>query len=172
MEILRILEDLEALGEAGEKWYTRVVPGLISKTVIDAEQYFSLLHQLRSALPEEMTTASQVARDRERIVREAHEERAKILEAAREQAQLLISNDELVRQAEQRAEEILGQARIDAEAVRAEAETWARGVVERLENYVGRIAATIDKTKKALVSQSSSSGGRGYEGRSGVDLNE
>lgn len=154
MEILRLLEEFEAVGEVGEKWYTRVVPGLIGKTVLDAEQFFGLLHELRSALPEEMTTASQVARDRERIVREAHEERAKILEAAREQAQLLVSNDELVRQAEQRAEEILEQARIDAEAIRAEAETWARGVVERLENYLGRIASTVDKTKKALVAQS------------------
>ena len=169
MEILRILDELEIQGEAGEKWYTRIVPGLIGKTVVDAEQYFAALQQLRSSLPEEMTTATQVARDRERIVREAHEERAKILEAAREQAQLLISNDELVRQAEQRAEEILGQARIDADAVRAEAETWARGVVERLENYVGRISATIDKTKKALVAQSPTPSGRGYDGRGSID---
>ncbi len=171
MEILRLLEEFEATGEAGEKWYTRVVPGLIGKTVLDAEQFFGLLHELRSALPEEMTTASQVARDRERIVREAHEERAKILEAAREQAQLLVSNDELVRQAEQRAEEILEQSRIDAEAVRAEAETWARGVVERLENYVGRIASTIDKTKKALVAQAPVVS-RGSEPRSRLEKEE
>jgi cell division septum initiation protein DivIVA len=154
MEILRLLDELEAAAEAGERWYTRVLPGLIGKTVLDAEEFFGLLNRLRSALPEEMTTASQIARDRERIVREAHEERAKILEAAREQAQLLISNDELVRQAELRAEEVLAQARVDADAVRAEAETWARGVVERLENYVGRIASTIDKTKRALVTSS------------------
>ena len=173
MEILRILDELEVQGEAGEKWYTRIVPGLIGKTVIDAEQYFTALHQLRSSLPEEMTTASQVARDRERIVREAHEERAKILEAAREQAQLLISNDELVRQAEQRTEEILAQARIDGEAVRAEAETWARGVVERLENYVGRISATIDKTKKALVAQAPPTSGRGgYDRHSNIDQDD
>ncbi|HEY3396043.1 MAG TPA: ATP synthase F0 subunit B [Armatimonadota bacterium] len=172
MEILRILEDLEALGESGEKWYTRFPTGFQGKTILDANEFFSALHQLRSSLPEEMTTASQIARDRERIVREAHEERAKILEAAREQAQLLISNDELVRQAEQRAEEILAQARIDAEAVRAEAETWARGVVERLENYVGRISSTIDKTKKALVAQSPPSSGRVYDSRSHIDVDD
>ncbi len=172
MEILRILDELEAMGEVGEKWYTRIIPGLLGKTAIDAEQYFAALHQLKSSLPEEVTTASQVARDRERIVREAQEERAKILEAAREQAQLLISNDELVRQAEQRAEEVLAQSRIDAEAVRAEAETWARGVVERLENYVGRISATIDKTKKALVAQTPPSSGRGYDSRSTIDTDD
>ena len=172
MEILRILDELEGMEEAGEKWYTRVVPGLTGKTVLDAELFLAALRDLRSSLPEEVTTASQVTRDRERIVREAQEERAKILEAARDQAQLLISNDELVRQAEQRAEEILSQARIDAEAVRAEAETWARGVVERLENYVGRISATIDKTKKALVAQTPPAAGRGYDPRSHIDTDD
>ena len=159
MEILRLLDELEEMGEAGEKWYP-IIPRLSGKTALDFDQYLQVLHKLRGSLPEEMTTASQISRDRERIVREAHEERAKILEAAREQAQLLISNDELVRQAQARAEEITAQARIDAEAVRAEAETWARGVVERLENYVGRISATIDKTKKALVAQTPPTGGR------------
>lgn len=153
MEILRLLDELDEVEAAGEKWYTKMVPGFIGKTVMDAEAFLSLLHELRSSLPEEMTTASQVARDRERIVREAHEERAKILDSAREQAQLLISNDELVKQAEQRADEVLEQARVEAGAIRAESEAWARGLVERLENYMSRMAATVDKTKKALVSQ-------------------
>ncbi len=157
MEILRLLDELDELEATGEKWYTKIIPGFIGKTVMDAEEFLSLLHELRSSLPEEMTTASQVARDRERIVREAHEERAKILEAAREQAQLLVSNDELVKQAEQRSEEIIQQAQVEAGAIHAEAEAWARGLVERLENYVSRMAATVDKTKKALAGQSATS---------------
>ncbi len=155
MEILALIEELEVMGEEGEKWYTRFVPGFIGKTVVDAEEFFDLLHRLRSSLPEEMSMANKVSRDRDRILREAHEERAKILEASREQAQLLVSNDEIVKQAERRSEEVLDQARIDAEAIRAEAETWARGIVERLDNYVNRVSATIDKTRKALLSESS-----------------
>ena len=152
MDILTLIEELELMGEAGEKWYTRTVPGFIGKSVMNAEEFFDLLHRLRSALPEEMSVANKVSRDRERILQEAHEERAKILGACREQAQLLVSNDEIVKQAEQRAEEILDEARIDAQAIRAEAETWARGIVERLDNYVNRISATIDKTRRALLS--------------------
>jgi len=151
MEILSLLEELEIKGEEGEKWYTRFIPGFIGKTVLDAEEFFGTLHQLRSGLPTEMTTATQVTRDRERILQEARTESAKILEAAREQAHLLVSSDEVVKHAEQRGEEIIDQARIDAQAIRAEAETWARGIVERLENYVARMSATIDKTRKALV---------------------
>jgi len=153
MDILALIEELELMGEAGEKWYTRIIPGFIGKSVMNAEEFFDLVHRLRSALPEEMNVASKVSRDRERILQEAHEERAKILGASREQAQLLISNDEIVKQAEQRAGEVLDEARVDAQAVRAEAETWARGIVERLDNYVNRISATVDKTRKALLSE-------------------
>lgn len=156
MEVLTLLEELEVMAEEGEKWYTRFIPGFIGKTVLDAEEVFAMLHQLRTSLPEEMTTASQVTKERERILQEGRGERAKILEAARQQAQLLVSSDEVVKQAEQRASEMIEQARIDGEAIKAEAETWARGIVERLENYVGRISATIEKTRKALVTESTS----------------
>jgi len=150
METLSLIHELEEMAAEGERrWYSRAL--LWGKTVMDAEELYDLIKDLRSSLPDELTTANQVARDRDKIVREAHEERAKILEAAREQAQLLISNDELVKQAERRSAEVLREAQVEADAIRAEAEAWARGVIERLENYITRTHATLDKAKKALV---------------------
>ena len=151
MEVLELLKDLAAMGEEGEKWYRVLFWFLWGKTVVDANEFFDIISRLESNLPDELTTANQVSRDRDKIVREAHEERAKILEAAREQAQLLISNDELVKQAERRRDEILKEAQVEADAVRSEAETWARGVIERLENYMARTQATLDKAKQALA---------------------
>lgn len=155
METLDLLLDLEGMGEEGEKrWYRWLFfPFLGNKTVLAADEFFDTVARIRASLPAEMNTANQVARDRDKIVREAHDERAKILESAREQAQLLISNDELVKQAEERAEELLKEARVEGDAIRAEAETWARGVVERLENYITRTQATLDKAKKSLGGQ-------------------
>ncbi len=150
MEILELLDELEAMGDEGTRWYCKMLPFLWGKTAIEADAFFDLVGQLRSSLPDELTTANKVARDRDKIVREAHEERAKILEAAREQAQLLISNDELVAGAEDRADEIIHEAQIEADAVRSEAETWAKGVIERLENYITRTLGTVDKAKKAM----------------------
>jgi len=152
MEILGLLDELEEMADRGERWYCRFPP-FIGKTVLDAADLFDLIHQMRSSLPREMTEATQLTRDRERLIEEAHGQRAKILEAAREQAQLLVSNDELVKQAEGRADAIIQEAQVEAESIRAEAETWARGVVERLENYTGRIQATVQKTKKMLSAQ-------------------
>jgi F0F1-type ATP synthase membrane subunit b/b' len=150
MEIIQLINELEAMGEEGERrWYRFVFLG---KTMLDAEEYYDLISQLRSALPQEMSAATQITAEREQIIEEAHRERQKIIDSAREQAQLLISNDSLVLEAQNRAKEIVKQAQVEGDAIRAEAEQWARGVVERLESYIGRIAAMVDKTKKAMVS--------------------
>jgi hypothetical protein len=150
MEILQIINELEAMGEQGERrWYCRFP--LFGKTVLDADEFFDLISQLRSSLPQEMTAASQIASERDQIIEDAHRERQKIVDSAREQAQLLVSNDSLVIEAQSRSKEIIKQAQVEGDAVRAEAEQWARGIVERLENYVSRIAATVDKTKKAMA---------------------
>jgi len=153
MEILRLLDELEGMVAYGERWYTKFVPPFIGKTVLDAADMFDLLRDMRDSLPQEMTEASQLARDRDRILEEAHQQRAKIIEAAREQAQLMTSNDELVKQAEARADQILDEAEVEADHIRSEAEAWARSMVERLENYTDRIQATVQKTKKMLLAQ-------------------
>ncbi|NLJ34847.1 MAG: ATP synthase F0 subunit B [candidate division WS1 bacterium] len=152
MEILQLLKELEEMGERGERpWYCRVF--LLKKLVLDADEFYDMVHRLRTSLPEEMTTATQVSRQRQAIIEQAHDEAQKIIDGARQQAQLLVSNDLLTKQAQSEAERILEQARVDSNAIRAEATQWARGMVERLDNYVGRISATIDKTKKALSTQ-------------------
>lgn len=152
MEILQLLNELEEMGERGEKhWACRVI--LLRKLVLDADEFYDMLHKLRTSLPEEMTTATQLTRQRQEIIDQAQQEAQKIIDGARSQAQLLISNDELTKQAQAQSQRIVEQAHMDANAIRAEATQWARGIVERLENYVGRMSATIDKTKKALSSQ-------------------
>ena len=150
MEILQLLDQLKVIGEEGEALGWRYVPGLKRKTIVDADHFFALVKHIRDGVPEEVTTAGQVTRDRDRIVREAHEERAKIIEAAREQARLLVSNDELVKAAEREAEEVRKRAKVEADAIKAEAEVWAKAMIERLESYIQRMTATLDKAKRAL----------------------
>lgn len=152
MEILQLLNELEAMGERGEKaWICKVF--LLRKLVLDADEFYDMVHKMRTSLPEEMTHASQVTRQRAEIIEQAHNESQKIIDGARQQAQLLVSNDELLRQAQGEAAKILQQAQVDANAIRSDAQQWARGIVERLENYMSRISATVDKTKSALSTQ-------------------
>ena len=152
MEILSLLDEMEAMADKGERWYCRIPP-FIGKTVMNAADVFELIHEMRSSLPQEMTEATQLARDRDKIIEEAQEQRAKIIEAARGQAQLMTSNDELVKQAEIKAQTIVNEAQVEANSIRSDAEAWARGMVERLENYTDRIQATVQQTKKVLLAQ-------------------
>ena len=89
-------------------------------------------------------------RDRERIIEEAHQERAKIIEAAREQANLLLDNDQLVIEAERRRDQVLKQANIEGDGIRADAENYARSVVQRLAGYVTRVGASVDEARQML----------------------
>ena len=91
MEILQLLKELEEMGERGERpWYCRVF--LLKKLVLDADEFYDMVHRLRTSLPEEMTTATQVSRQRQAIIEQAHDEAQMIIDGARQQAQLLVSN--------------------------------------------------------------------------------
>ncbi|MGD9518626.1 MAG: hypothetical protein AB7W28_03845 [Armatimonadota bacterium] len=145
-----IIEEIEDLGDQGQRWYCRLVPWLWGRTVIDHAELLNLTAKLRQHLPQEMSEAITIARQREQIIQQAEEQRERIIQSAREQAQIIVSNDELVRQAEEKADQIVKAARTEAEAIRAEAETWSRGVVERLEGHVRRVLATLDRAKRSL----------------------
>ncbi len=148
--IEELIEELEDLAEHGVRWYCRVTPGLWGKTVMDHAEVLNIAARLRQRLPQEMSEAITIARQREQIIREAKQQRDRIIQAAREQAQIIVSNDELLRQAQEKAEQVLRAARTEAEALRAEAEAWARGVVERLESNLRRVLSTLERAKKSL----------------------
>lgn len=148
--IEELIEELEELGEHGVRWYCRLIPGLWGRTVIDHAELLNIAARLRQRLPQEMSEAITIARQREQIIRDAQQQRDRIIQAAREQAQIIVSNDELVRQAQEKADQVLRAARTEAEAIRAEAEAWARGVVERLESNLRRVLSTLERAKKSL----------------------
>ncbi len=156
MDIFALIDELEKLGDQGEKWYKLLsLPGT---TVIPADRFFELTDKIRAAIPQEVTTADQITRDRERILAEAHEERAKILNAAKEQAVLLVSNDRVVAEAEKKAQGIVQQAQVESESIRDDASRYATEAVERLEAYTSRILATVQKTKRMMEERMQSEG--------------
>jgi len=145
-----IIEEIEDLADQGRRWYCRVLPFLLGKTVIDHSELLELTARLRQRMPQEMNEAIAIAQQRDQIIREAEQQRERILQAAREQAQIIVSNDELVRQAQEKADQIIRAARTEADALRAEAEAWSRGVIERLEGHVRRVEATLERAKQSL----------------------
>jgi vacuolar-type H+-ATPase subunit H len=157
--IEEIIEEIEDVADKGVKWYCRVTPGLWGKSVVEHAKMLDIAARLRQRMPQEMSEAITIARQRERIIREAQEQRDRIIQAAREQAQILVSTDELVRQAQEKSDQILHAARTEADATRAEAEAWARGVIERLDGNLRRVLSTLERAKKSLGGGFSDGGG-------------
>ncbi len=146
MDLDELLDELEAAIEGGEKFW-HVFGG---RAMVRADDVYDIAHRLRSSIPDEIRTVHEAGRDRARIIEEAHQERAKIIEAAREQANLLLDNDQLVVEAQRKREQILERAQIEADGIRADAENYARNVINKLGEYVDRIGATVDSTKEML----------------------
>jgi hypothetical protein len=155
MELKALIDELQQLGEKGDGiWPFFKWPG---NTIIESERFFELTDRIKAVLPEEVQTADEITRNRERILAEAHEERAKILNAAKEQAALLVSNDRVVREAEARAEEIIRQAQVEAQGVRDDADRYAQDVIDRLAGYTQRVLATVEKARQLMAERMSAS---------------
>lgn len=146
MDLDKLLDELEALVERGETFW-HIFGG---RAMVKADQVYELIHRVRANIPEDLRQVQDGTRERERIIEEAHQERAKIIEAAKEQARLLLDNDQLVIEAQRRRDEILERARIEAEGIEADAEQYARNVIDKLSEYLQRIQNAVESTRDML----------------------
>lgn len=160
MDIDALLNELEELGDEGDKPLRKLLPSF-SRTSIDAAKFFSLVDKIRSSLPEDVRSEQEIARRREQIIEEAQEERAKILEAARQQAEVLISQEHTLQEAQHKAAETAEQTKVEAESLHADADEYARMVLSRLEEMLQRALATVSQSKAALQEDDAPAAGGG-----------
>lgn len=147
IEILKRLEELERMGEEHRPQVLHRAWGF------DLDRFFTQVNRIRSALPEEIKTATRVVQERQRILESAEAERERLLEEAREQAALLVSNDEVVRRATERAEEIIQRATAESNEIRRSAEEYATRALANLEEYVTRVLSAVRSARERLSAQ-------------------
>ena len=132
MDIQHLVDRLEqALNES-----TRIP--LSAYLLVNEEKVYSLLDQMRVAVPEEIKRANRVEAEKDRILAQAKEEAERIRELARQEAGELVKRDAIVNAAQHRAENILERARRDAEALRQDADVYIVDVLQRLEQDLAR----------------------------------
>lgn len=111
--------------------------------LVDEDQVFSIIDQLRVAIPEEVKRANRVEAERERILAQAHEEAERIRQLAKQEAEELVRRDRVAASAEQRAENILERARHEAEALRHDADVYVVDVLAKLEEDLLRSLSVV-----------------------------
>ncbi len=137
MDIQHLVDRLEqALNES-----TRVP--LSAYLLVNEEKVYSLLDQMRVAVPEEIKRANRIEAEKERILAQAKEEAERIRELARQEAGELVKRDAVVNAAQHRAENIIERARRDAEALHQDADVYIVDVLQRLEQDLMRTMSVV-----------------------------
>ncbi len=142
MDIQHLVDRLEqALNES-----TRVP--LSAYLLVNEEKVYSLLDQMRVAVPEEIKRANRIEAEKDRILAQAKEEGERIRELARQEAGELVKRDAIVNAAQGRAENIVERARRDSEALRQDADVYIMEVLNKLEEDLMR---TLKVVQNGLV---------------------
>lgn len=129
------------------------------RVLVDQEQVFALLDELRAALPREVAEARALLRQRDQVLDEARLEAEQILEAAREKARAQAEEHEIVRMAQARGREVLAEAEKQARDIREEAHRYAAAVLERLEGHLMRAVETVRRGRQELEGGTEAAGG-------------
>lgn len=141
IDILYLVDRLEAIFTNGQR-----VP-FTHKIMIDDQECYDLLDQIRQVVPEEIRAAKKVTVDRDRITGEAQLEAQRIIQEAEDYREQLLSEEGRLEAAEVRSREIVDEATADAEALRDGANEYALDVLEALSS---RLTDLLDQVQNGI----------------------
>ena len=140
MSVYRVIDKLEASVKQGT-----VLP--LGYRIVSEERLLELIEKLRASLPEEVGRARTIAKNGDRLVREAQEKAQAIVAEASTQSTAQIDEHEIVRRARATSEIVLREAEEKAMRVRAGADAYAAQVLTDLDV---RLTGALGSVKKGL----------------------
>ncbi|HHY94274.1 MAG TPA: ATPase [Firmicutes bacterium] len=120
------------------------------KVLVDQEQLFALLDELRAHLPQEITQARTIIHQKEEILQQARWEAEQIVSAAREAATRQAADHELVKLARDKADKVVQEARQVAGQIKEGAYDYALDILGQLERSLTQALDTIRRGKAEL----------------------
>jgi len=144
MSVHNLLEEVEHLIDTSGRlpWFGR--------RCVNEDRFFDLLSKVREALPKELEEAARVLSERDRILEEARQEAAKILRQAEEQSAAMVQESEILRRASDSASELMRRAEVAAQSVRADAQSFANTILDRVEQSLARLKSTVEEGRRAI----------------------
>lgn len=137
--------------------------------IINEDDFLDVIDQMRTAIPQQIKDGERLQRERERVVAQAEEEAGRIVQQANEKAERLVAEHEVSRAAQQHADTILERARRQAEVLKADANEYARVVLDSLDGQLdaveGQIANLLTTVRNGLhtLAPGSEAGSEGSE---------
>jgi hypothetical protein len=127
----------------------RSVP-LTDSVMIDREEMYDILDQMRSTIPEEIKQARWIVKERQEMLAEAKQEAERVLTEAQERADRLASETEVVHLAERNAQQIMEDARERERETRLGAEDYADEVLGNLEINLDKFIGAVRRGRERL----------------------
>lgn len=140
MSIYRVLDKLEAYVRTGT-----MLP--LKRRVLSEERLFEFVEKIRSTLPAEVGQAKLIAKDKDRVLREAQERAQAIVSDASEAHAQLVDDHEIVQRARITAETVLREAEARAAKIREGADAYAASVLVDLD---ARLSTALGSVKKGI----------------------
>lgn len=118
---------------------------LSSKVVVDKEEIFDIIKDIRLRLPNEIQQSRWVVEDRSKILAQAKSEAKLIIEEAHEAVEKLVQNHEITQLAQDEAQNIISSARMDARELHLGAVEYADSILKDIEQHLKTTLDVIHK---------------------------
>ena len=148
MKVLELLEELEDIVDDATK-----VP-MMSKVMVEAEDVFSIIREIRLALPDDVQQAKWIRDERDRILADAKTEYERIIREAKKQADYLVETNEITARATKLAQEIRDDADINAKILKMKTYDYVDKILYDMQakmdemnmRYFGEMYSNLEKT--------------------------
>jgi hypothetical protein len=144
LSIYRVIDKLEAYIKDGT-----ALP--LKYRVLSEERLLEFIEKMRSTLPEEVGRARLIAKDKDRVLREAQERAQSIVTEASTAHAAMIDEHEIVRQAKRSAELVLHDAEEKAQHIAEGADAYAAHVLADLDARLSAALGSVKKGAEALA---------------------
>ena len=144
MDVLELIDTLDELVRNAKR-----VP-LSREVRVDKEKLDGLFDQLRATIPEEITEARGIVKERQEMLEAAGREAERILGETHERQTQLVAEHDLISQAELASKDIIDDARAEEREIRLGAEDYADEILGTLELNLSRFIAAIQRGRERL----------------------
>ena len=127
----------------------KAVP-LSASIMLNRAEVDGLMHDLREALPDELTQARWVIRERDEILERAQADADRLIGDGKAERDRLVSEQEVVRTADSEAERILEDAREHARRIRLEAEDYVDAKLANFEVVLSKTLGAVERGRAKL----------------------
>lgn len=143
-DIMSLLNEMEEIIDHGYK-----IP-MTGKVMVDDTVIFELLDRVRAAMPEEITNAKWIIKERQRILDDAQVEAQKLMEQGKTYVDKMAVENEVVKQAQIYGEDIVRQAQTFAHDVKIGSVQYADEMLQHVEQKMYETLQSLRTNREEL----------------------